>query len=117
MAEMDRASQVLKYFRENRAWMEEKIENGKISAAYSDEHILTFRRAIEDLNNTQTVLQTIDVLLRDDGGRHLRIVHVREEDLGRVATIDHEGRYHLHPFPPLAERAGAKASDPIRDLR
>ena len=40
--------------------LEEKIENGKISAAYSDEHILTFRRAIEDLNNTQAVLHTID---------------------------------------------------------
>ena len=41
--------------------LEEKIENGKISAAYSDEQILAFRRALVDLNEMQAVLQAVDV--------------------------------------------------------
>ena len=41
--------------------LEEKIENGKISAAYSDEQILSFRRALADLNEMQAVLQAVDV--------------------------------------------------------
>ena len=42
------------------------------------------------------VLVAVDILLRDDGRRDLRIVHVREEDLGRVTSVDHKGGHHLH---------------------
>lgn len=38
--------------------LEEKIEKGKISAAYSDEQILIFRRALADLDEMRAVLMT-----------------------------------------------------------
>ena len=42
------------------------------------------------------VLDTINELLYHDSGSHLRIVHVRQEDLGGVHTINDEGWNHLH---------------------
>ena len=41
------------------------------------------------------VLQAVDELLGDDRGRHLRVIHVRQEHLGRVPAVDQEGRKHL----------------------
>ena len=42
------------------------------------------------------VLQTVDKLLHHNGSAHLGIVHVREVHLGRVLTVDHKRRHHLH---------------------
>ena len=41
------------------------------------------------------VLLSVDEFLNDDGGRHLRVVHVGDEHLGGVATVYHEGGQHL----------------------
>ena len=41
------------------------------------------------------ILYAVDKLLCDDCCRHLGIVHVRQEDFGRVATVNHKRRKHL----------------------
>ena len=52
------------------------------------------------------VLDAVDKLLGDDGGRYLGVVHVGEEDLGAVYSVDHEGGHHL---AHLAHEEGAAA--------
>ena len=42
------------------------------------------------------VLTTIYHLLYHNGGTHLRIVHVRQEHLSRVLSVNHKRRQHLH---------------------
>ena len=42
------------------------------------------------------VLEAVDKFLHDDGCRHLCIVHVGEEYLGRVETVGEKRRHHLH---------------------
>ena len=59
------------------------------------------------------VLQTVDELLHHDGSRDLGIVHVGEENLGRVAPVDHERGKHLHL---LAQKQGTAIRRSADDL-
>ena len=44
------------------------------------------------------VLTAVDDLLHHDGSTHLGIIHIGEEDLGSVLTVNHKRREHLHFF-------------------
>ena len=57
----------------------------------------TIREAAHHLRQI-VVLQTIDKLLNDHCRRHLSIIHIREEHLGRILTVDHKRRQHLYLF-------------------
>ena len=42
------------------------------------------------------ILATVNQLLHHHGGAHLGVIHVGEEDLGRIPAVYQEGRQHLH---------------------
>ena len=52
------------------------------------------------------ILVAVDDLLDHDGGAHLRVIHIGEEDLRAVAPVNQERREHL---ALLAEEEGASA--------
>ena len=60
--------------------------------AEAEETVGIFRANLLEI----VVLQSVDELLNHHGGLHLCIVHVRQEHLGGVSTVDHKWWNHLH---------------------
>ncbi len=92
--------------------LRKKSRFAELTHAVDKETVGIFTRYFSEI----FILLSVDKLLHDHCRGHLCIVHVREKDLGSVASVDHERREHLallaHEIgAPVGERTDAAAVD------